>query len=407
MNDNEVSLTIGGSVFKNWTSFIITTELNTISPAFSVGVISDNVSLRSLFKIGADVQVRIGKDLVLTGYIEQTPVSYSATSANVGIAGRSKTCDLIDCTVMIKSDDILCHAPNSKDLVKSSDVASTEFKNTSIEDIISKLIAPYDISLVKKIKIEENKPDPLANKINFSAKNEDTVLKALQNLTSSANLLFYGNENGELVVTDKGYLSAKDSLKLGENVLSANASFDATKIFKYYRVVGQGKGSTGKTGSAVSTYNYIAEDSVITRTRLLTTKMEGSADLAKCKTTAEGDRDYAKSQFYKITYKVQGWRQSNGDLWQINSLVSIKDDFLGIKNDFKNKDNDVKFLITKVVFNLSETEGMTTIIDVVPPAGWRLKTEKDKEDVKKVIKSKSEDDSIAQFSWLNHKKEYA
>lgn len=37
MNDNEVSLTIGGSVFKNWTSFNITTELNTISPAFSVG----------------------------------------------------------------------------------------------------------------------------------------------------------------------------------------------------------------------------------------------------------------------------------------------------------------------------------------------------------------------------------
>ena len=37
MNDNEVSLTIGGSVFENWTSFSITSELNTISPAFSVG----------------------------------------------------------------------------------------------------------------------------------------------------------------------------------------------------------------------------------------------------------------------------------------------------------------------------------------------------------------------------------
>lgn len=37
MKDNEVSLNIGGSVFKNWTSFTITSELNTISPAFSVG----------------------------------------------------------------------------------------------------------------------------------------------------------------------------------------------------------------------------------------------------------------------------------------------------------------------------------------------------------------------------------
>lgn len=32
---------------------------------------------------------------------------------------------------------------------------------------------------------------------------EDTVLKALQNLTSTENLLFYGNEKGDLVVTEK------------------------------------------------------------------------------------------------------------------------------------------------------------------------------------------------------------
>ena len=49
-NDNEVSLTIGGSVYTKWTSFSITTELNTISPAFSVGIVSKTTSLRK--KIG-------------------------------------------------------------------------------------------------------------------------------------------------------------------------------------------------------------------------------------------------------------------------------------------------------------------------------------------------------------------
>lgn len=43
MNDNEVSLYIGGSIYKNWTSFSITSELNTISPAFSVGIISKSL----------------------------------------------------------------------------------------------------------------------------------------------------------------------------------------------------------------------------------------------------------------------------------------------------------------------------------------------------------------------------
>ena len=105
MNDNEVSLYIGGSVYKNWTSFSITSELNTISPAFSVGVVSNSNLLIGKINIGAEVKVKIGNDVVLTGYIEQTPVSYSATSANVGIAGRSKTCDLIDCTIMIDEEN--------------------------------------------------------------------------------------------------------------------------------------------------------------------------------------------------------------------------------------------------------------------------------------------------------------
>lgn len=69
MNDNEVSLTIRGSVYKNWTSFIITSELNTISTAFSTGIVLDSYSLREKITVGDDVKVKIGNNLVLTRYI--------------------------------------------------------------------------------------------------------------------------------------------------------------------------------------------------------------------------------------------------------------------------------------------------------------------------------------------------
>lgn len=65
MNDNEVSSYIGGSVYKNWTSFSITSELNTISPAFSVGG-------------GDDVQVKIGNNLVLTVMIKNDSILYNS-----------------------------------------------------------------------------------------------------------------------------------------------------------------------------------------------------------------------------------------------------------------------------------------------------------------------------------------
>ena len=396
MNDNEVSLTIGGSVFENWTSFSITTELNTISPAFSVGIVSNSMYLKNKITSGNSVKVKIGNDVVLTGYIEQTPVSYSATSANVGIAGRSKTCDLIDCTVMVDDPNISYEKePNTSNsnYVSCPQNAATEYKNVALETIIAQLIMPYGIKLVNETK-------PLTKKRNFSAKHEDTVLKALQNLTSTENLLFYGNENGDLVVTEKGKLTADDALVLGQNILTGDASFDASKIYKYYRAVGQDKGVTGKTGHDASCHNYTAVDDNVSRTRLLTKKVQGAADTAKCKVTAEGDRDYNRDQYFKITYKVQGWRQSTGKLWKINSLVDIKDDFLGIDTQ-----RSQKFLITRVVFNLTENEGMTTTLDVIPPNGWRLETENDKEDPKKVIIKKNTSAS-ADFSWINKKQNF-
>lgn len=356
MNDNEVSLRIDGDDYKYWSSVSITSELNTIAPAFSVGMMTKSLSFRGGLKTGRSVTIKIGNDVVLTGYIEQTPVSYSATSANVGIAGRSKTCDLIDCTVMVDDPNISYEKPDTSNsnYVSCPQNAATEYKNVALETIIAQLIMPYGIKLVNETK-------PLTKKRNFSAKHEDTVLKALQNLTSTENLLFYGNEKGDLVVTEKGKLTADDALVLGQNILTGDASFDASKIYKYYRAVGQDKGATGKTGHDASSHNYIAVDDNVSRTRLLTKKVQGAADTAKCKVTAEGDRDYNRDQYFKITYNVQGWRQSTGKLWKINSLVDIKDDFLGIDTQRSQK-----------IFNLTENEGMTTTLDVIPPNGWRL-----------------------------------
>lgn len=198
MNDNEVSLNINGDIFKYWKSVSITSELNTVASAFSVNALSKSSLMIDRLKSGRPVTVKIGEDTVLTGYIEQTPVSYSATSANVGIAGRSKTCDLIDCTVMVDDPNISYEKPNTSNsnYVSCPQNAATEYKNVALETIIAQLIMPYGIKLVNETK-------PLTKKRNFSAKHEDTVLKALQNLTSTENLLFYGNEKGDLVVTEK------------------------------------------------------------------------------------------------------------------------------------------------------------------------------------------------------------
>ena len=42
-------------------------------------------------------QVFIGNDLVLTGFVDATPIRYDGNAVGVGVKGRSKTADLVDC----------------------------------------------------------------------------------------------------------------------------------------------------------------------------------------------------------------------------------------------------------------------------------------------------------------------
>jgi prophage tail gpP-like protein len=41
--------------------------------------------------------VRIGKDLVLTGYVFKAPIRYDGRQISLSIEGSSKTQDLVDC----------------------------------------------------------------------------------------------------------------------------------------------------------------------------------------------------------------------------------------------------------------------------------------------------------------------
>lgn len=42
----------------------------------------------------------IGDEPVLTGYVEALPLRYDASSVSMGIVGRSKTADLVDCSAL-------------------------------------------------------------------------------------------------------------------------------------------------------------------------------------------------------------------------------------------------------------------------------------------------------------------
>jgi len=377
--DNTVTLKIGkinrGSApenFYHWKDVSITSSLDSLASSFYVSTtakLPDGKKIVEAFQIGDGVQVYIGNNLVLTGYIEQRPVSYTATSMSATIQGRSKTGDLVDCSVAPAGMDINFNqsqwtnkkSPNTADFiaVEPPKKTATSWKNVPLKEVIAGLVAPYQIYFYYHQALQSK----LDKKVTISPKPTDTVHTVLKDFVKSDDITFTDNEYGNLIAASKEKIVVSGGLRLGKNVLSGSAPFDGTKLFSQIDFRGSKSGKTGATGKAACNIQASsAQSNTLGRFRYLCQDNNNQSTTSSCKTGADGELIYRKQAFKKVTYAVQGWRKENGELWKINELVAVFDEVLGFNNE--------SMLITKVTFKL-ESSGMTTELEVVPPEGYR------------------------------------
>lgn len=387
--DNQVKLLLDGSEFANWKTCEITSELNTLARAFTVSVttkIPDGRKVLEFFRPGKAVQVQIGQDVVLTGWIDKTPASYTATDVTVAIEGRSKTEDLIDCCPVPAGETISfddgrwpahLQAPTTGTLISCPGTTATEWKEQATDAIIAHLAGGYGVRFYSEVNLKD--------KQNFTITPTDKILDALKTLTKGKDIVFTDDANGNLVAVKKASTEAAKTVKtplvLGSvnlsgvtvdgNILRGQASFDGTKLFSQYQVIGQPKGTTSAHGSKLNskpaTKSGIYD---IGRRRITCEKAKGQAGASDCSKEADGNQKFAENEFFKTTYTVQGWRDTDGKLWRVNTLVRLQDELLHYAE--YGKSDGTLYLITRVKFSLSNDAGMTTELEVVPPDGYRI-----------------------------------
>lgn len=370
LNQNKVRVVVNGTFteYSYWTNVSITSELNTLARSFQIGTTAKMPGasvLLSQFKYGDLVQVYIGSDLVLTGYIDALPISYNATSVTASISGRSRTEDLIDCSPAPKGYDF-SFVLNSKEwsslrgpgtfVDPAITLAALQYIDLPLKQAVAQLIAPYGIHLICELN-----NDVVNHKINMTVKDDDTILKALQNLVGSTGLYFMDDEYGNLKIIDEMQReSVQVTLNLGTNILRAQAPKDGSQLFSDYWLNSSQNGTNSKSAKAVQSI-IKSNDPAVPRYRLIRKSNSKMTDAE-----VSGDRkesDYRRAQFQKVSYTVAGWRQqvNDGELWKANTLVTIQDDLLN---------NSQTMLITKVTFTLDDS-GMQTTLDCVPAAGFK------------------------------------
>lgn len=343
---NTVTLTVNNRRYGGWMSVQISAGIDQMARSFTLAVSypwSDSNGALPV-RPGDACTVSIGDDVVMTGYVDATPVSFDAGSVTRTVNGRSKTADLVDCSAVYKGG---------------------QWKNRKIENIAVDLAAYYGI----RVNVETDTGLPVSL---HQIQQGESVYQSLDRLLRARQLYLTDNEKGELVFIEVGKERAHTALVVGGdngNVLSGGLTQDHTGRYSLYVCKGQSTGDDNLFGRSATQTRETGEDTGVRRHRVLIIKQSGQGDRATCRNRALYERDSRAGKSLSGSYTVGGWRQGDGSLWRPNLLVKVIDPISGF---------DDWLVIASVTYKL-DSGGMTTTIDVAPKQAFSKQVDGNKD----------------------------
>jgi prophage tail gpP-like protein len=376
--NNQVRLVVQGTEYSGWKSVRITAGIERQARDFELQVTDHwpgQTDIPRRIQPGDACQVFIGEDLVMTGYVDATPIQYDSQAYSVSVQGRSKTADLVDCCP-VPSDEPIKPAPsswgNSKPKASSARgfapapaKSAWQWRNQKLQTIAAALAAPYDVRVISET--DTGLAIPL-----HQVQVGETVFQSIDRMMRLRQVLSSDNEQGDLVIISLGSAGRADNaIESGVNILTGSAKLDYKGVYSEYIVKGQRPGTADQYGADVSEQEGRVKDSeALTvlgasaqggnarpqRRRLLTIKQRGAADTGTCYERAQYERSHRLAQAVQVNYTVAGWRQASGALWRPNLLVPVRDRVIGFDTDM---------LICECTWQMDET-GLRTEIHAGP-----------------------------------------
>jgi len=329
----DVSLFVNGQKYEGWTEASVKRSVKAIAGEFNLSVTDNWGGTGSVFfiSIGDEAQVKIGDDVLVTGFIEEIQNSIDASGHTVSVSGRDKSADLVDCSAIYKSGEI---------------------KNADLLKIAQLLTEPFGLSV--RAETDVGAPFP-----GFVIKTGETVFEAMDRAARLRGVLFSSDGLGNIVITKLGKNKTQTSLIESQNVKQANLSLDTKERFSEYFVKAQMKGTDQTHGKHVSQVKGDASDPVIKRYRPLVIIAEQQANLAESKKRAQWEAAVRAANASKVSVTVQGFEQNeSGPLWQVNEIVYFESKTLGLKQEL---------LIADIEWKISGSSGRETVMTLQKP----------------------------------------
>ena len=366
---DEVALIVDGQKFTNWESVGISQSLTQIAGSFEFVVSSkwptDWASNYGIY-MGAKCEVTVNDYQIINGYIDQIPIRYSSNNYSISYAGRDKTADLVDSCFDI-------------------DEGKNELKNQTPYAIISKLCSPFDIQVYGDIDVLVEMNDWSKPIESYTIEVGTPIYEQISRLCQAYAVLPYTKGDGVLWLGRAGVVPSIDSLEGGVNIKSASfRTSDRNRFQKYYAKGVQGE---AKTKTDVLKSDAI-EDVNIARERVLVVVDENLKTIGSCNKRAAWEASIRAGKSGSLGIEVQGWTQSNGWPWMLNSVVPVYDQYLGIGEPFglsltRGAGQPEDWLIDSIDFSLDNTGGSIANLGLVMPDTYKIQKVKTTKKVKK------------------------
>jgi prophage tail gpP-like protein len=342
----------GQQTISGWQEVQLTRSLRSFPSTFDLSFTESYPHAKSDISVqpGDEVSIKIGQDVVLTGYVDRYVAQIGSETHNIRIQGRSKCEDLFDC---------------------STDVPMLEAGTTPLK-YAQQLSKPFNIT-VSQLGKGNGKVYP-----GLSGNRTESPYRLIETVARYSALLVYDDVDGNLVLADVNVSKMKSGFYQGKNVQNASVTFSMDQRFSDYQEVitpiGIALAETGNRGGG-GDLNTVgkAKDKGVPRHRILISVcppllLDGK--IGDEMAAWEMNRRWGQSN--AVTLTCDSWREtpqgdSSGKLWQPNFSAPVVIPALKIpENDNR------EWVIADVVFKRSLQSGTTAQITLMPAAAFSV-----------------------------------
>lgn len=331
---DDLTLTIGNINWVGWQRVQLTRSLESVPANFDVVVTEKFPNTTDIdIKPGDACSVKIGGDLVLTGWIDRYEAVVNAREHTVHISGRSKSADLVDCAAFVGGQD-----PNSEKYAVSG----------SVRSIIEQLASAYNVKVTAQAGDGPQIPNMA---INFG----ETPWEIIDRMTKIGAMVAYDMPDGSLMLARAGEEKMGSGFTQGVNVEQAEVNFSMDQRFSIYEGFTTPTPILSLGGGGTTPPQFIARDEGVKRFRkkIIYSELPAPQGGYLVQQLVDWEKNRRLGRSMAINIVCDSWRDTSGALWQPNHSAPVNVPSVKVK--------DVTWIIGTVTYVKDERGRHATV----------------------------------------------